>query len=279
MKSYKSLAALTIASLYYSSDAFSFSSVSNNNSVILKQSQQPNRHVAVKKRNLSFILFADQEPNNEMENEQPVEQTNEEITQDVSESSSQDDGVQSLKDEIAALENTLKQKKLDLNRINNMADDFTKAGYARKVAQMESFRKSRNESIQGNKYTAVASVLQNFLPTLQELEAITASHQDDSFASGYSGLLGSYRGVFKDLGVVEFTPQEGANLDTLRMNVVAEEFSEAIPKGCVIQTLKTGLELEGNVMTFADVVVSLGSENVQETPSEEAPQEAMEAEQ
>ena len=57
-----------------------------------------------------------------------------------------DPEVKALKDEIAELESTLKQKNRDLNQSERMADEYTQAGYARKVAEMEELRKRRKVS-------------------------------------------------------------------------------------------------------------------------------------
>ena len=49
-----------------------------------------------------------------------------------------------LKIEIAELEKTLQRKRLEVEYISDQADDYSKTGYARKVAEMENMRRMRS---------------------------------------------------------------------------------------------------------------------------------------
>lgn len=49
-----------------------------------------------------------------------------------------------LKEEIAQLESSLKEKRRQVANTNDRAEDFSKAGYARKVAEMENMRRARS---------------------------------------------------------------------------------------------------------------------------------------
>ena len=55
----------------------------------------------------------------------------------------EDPEVTALKEEIAQLEKTLKDKNRDLNSIESMVEKYSKEGYARKVAELDQLRKMR----------------------------------------------------------------------------------------------------------------------------------------
>lgn len=58
----------------------------------------------------------------------------------------EDPEVVTLKDEIKRLEDALKAKRLQVAETSDRADEMTKSGYARKVAEMENMRRARNVS-------------------------------------------------------------------------------------------------------------------------------------
>lgn len=59
----------------------------------------------------------------------------------------EDPEVTALKQEIANLESDLKAKQSTLSYAQNQVDEFSKGGYARKVAEMENMRRVRSVSI------------------------------------------------------------------------------------------------------------------------------------
>jgi molecular chaperone GrpE (heat shock protein) len=56
----------------------------------------------------------------------------------------EDPAVTQVKEEIAKLEQDAKNARRQLANINDEADDFSKTGYARKVAEMENMRRARS---------------------------------------------------------------------------------------------------------------------------------------
>lgn len=66
------------------------------------------------------------------EEEQPEQEEDPELT--------------ALKEEIAATEELLKEKRRQLAYVKDEADEYTKTGYARKVAEMENMRRARSVS-------------------------------------------------------------------------------------------------------------------------------------
>lgn len=177
-----------------------------------------------------------------------------------------DDEVDALKKEIAELENTLKNKNREINNVEKLGEQYTEAGYAREVAKMESYRRSRSANAADGKVVATAGVLQNFLPIIDELKTLGEKYDGDEFAKKYSALSSEFNGVMTKMGVQEFTVVEGDKAEPSRVTAVVEEHSDSIPKGCVISPIegRSGFELEGNVMRMAEAVVSLGPEAAEE---------------
>jgi hypothetical protein len=66
--------------------------------------------------------------------------------EDTSEEEKEDPDVKTLKDEIAELEKTLKAKKSQIQYLKDSNETYSKAGYARKVAEMENMRRTRSVS-------------------------------------------------------------------------------------------------------------------------------------
>lgn len=58
-----------------------------------------------------------------------------------------DPEVVAIKEEIDQLESTLKEKRRELAYVSDKADEYTKSGYARKVAEMENMRRARSVSV------------------------------------------------------------------------------------------------------------------------------------
>mmetsp|Transcript_17980 Transcript_17980/g.22008 ORF Transcript_17980/g.22008 Transcript_17980/m.22008 type:complete len:301 (-) Transcript_17980:260-1162(-) len=188
------------------------------------------------------------------------DQDQEQLEEEEDEEPKEDPEITAIKSEIAKLESQLKQKNRELNDRERMADEYTKSGYARKVAELESFRRSRSIASNDNKMAARATILQEFLPILSKLQQINKEYEGDDFAKTYSALSWDFNNSLKDLGMTEYTVKEGDKVDIGRVTAVQEEYSDTIAKGCVIQPVEIGYELDGNVMKFASAVVSLGSE-------------------
>jgi len=171
-----------------------------------------------------------------------------------------DPEVKALKDEISQLESDLKQKNRDLSKLEDLADNYSEGGYARKVAEMEGYRRTRSAASKDSGMVARASVLESFLPVVDALKSNADLYADDEFAKKYSALGSDFNNALKNLGVTEFTATEGENINNLRTTTVEKQWSDTIGKGCVITPVRVGYELKGNVMRKAEVVVSRGSE-------------------
>ena len=113
-------------------------------------------------------------------------------------------------------------------------------------------------------------MLQNFLPIMDDFESLQEKYGSDDFGKSFATLGGILKGVFKELGVVEYSIQPGDVVNKQKVTVVEEEYSEEFQKDTVIRPVSAGMELQGNVVRMATCVASLGSETAaQETVEEQ----------
>ncbi|KAL7578603.1 hypothetical protein ACA910_009754 [Epithemia clementina (nom. ined.)] len=172
-----------------------------------------------------------------------------------------DPELQALKDETAKLEALLKEKRRSLALLRDMADDYTKTGYARKVAEMENMRRARRMLASSNKAGSVASTVAEFLPVYDRLEELNNLYANDEFGKQYNALRSSLKQAMANLNVVEFAAAPGQEMNLSRMVVLESQYNEQQPvPNTVLQTMRPGLELEGFVVRPAEVIASLGSE-------------------
>ena len=234
------------------------------------QSFVPRRNLVVLRADDGSETEADESP--EEVTTEPIDEHSEDVSEEAeNEEEEVEDELETLKREIAEMENTLKNKNRELDSIEKMGEQYTDGGYARKVAEMEEFRKSKSAASANTKMTVRASVLQKFLPILDELQTLVEKHEGDEFAKKYAALSWDFNNSLTGMGVTEYSVAEGDATDSRRVNSVEKEHSETVPKGCVIEAIDTGYEIDGNVMRMAAAVVSLG-------PEAEATDEAKEAE-
>lgn len=182
----------------------------------------------------------------------------------------EDPEVTAIKEEIAALEAKIKSRRNDLASIIDSVEKYSKAGYARKVAEMDQIGKMRGAASKSNESTAKAAILQDFLPVLDELRALDEKYAGDDFAESYKALRWDLNNGMTALGMSEYTAEVGATADPTRFVAVEEQYSDDLAKGAVISPVAVGLELQGNVMRMAECVVSLGSEADAKAAEEEA---------
>lgn len=184
------------------------------------------------------------------------------------EAKKEDKLVKELKESIASLESSLKAKKTQLSNLKDMADKYSSAGYARQVALVENNKRMRGADVADNTSANRASVLQSFLPVLDELGNLGQQYANNGFAKTLnSGLRSELDKALNELGVTEYMAESGQavigsnNNVARRVVAVEEEYSEEYAKGKVIRPLKSGLEIKGNVIRPAEVVGSLGQES------------------
>ena len=208
------------------------------------------------------------EPNAEAD--EPDNEVEAEVTAEVE----ADDTVEAIKKEVAELENTLRNKNRELDSIEKMGEQYTEGGYSRKVAEMEQVKKTKTAASKDNKLVAMASVLQNFLPVVDELKFLTEKYEGDEFAKKYGALSSDFNGALRNMGVTEYEVAVGDAADVGRVTAVEEVHSDDVAKGIVISVVNGGYEMDGNIMRMAGAVVSLGPEGAVEAAAEAVAEES-----
>ena len=204
----------------------------------------------------------------DVNNEEAVE--GEEKKQVEEEEEEEDPEIKAIKEEIASLEATLRSKRMEANRLEDQADDYTQGGYLRKCAEMDNFRKRRDLAFQNSKYVARASIVQRFLPVMDELNALREEYGEDAFGKQYDQLRWDMDNVLqKNLEVESFTATVGGAVNRLRHAVSGYEYSNKYPEGSVIKAVKAGLEVKGNIIRQAECIVSKGSEEEEQKKKKE----------
>mmetsp|Transcript_40062 Transcript_40062/g.96723 ORF Transcript_40062/g.96723 Transcript_40062/m.96723 type:complete len:252 (+) Transcript_40062:117-872(+) len=211
-------------------------------------------------------LFMSEEPEASAEEPAPEETVEEEVPEDPE--------LTALKQEIANLESELKAKQSTLSYTQSQVDEYSKGGYARKVAEMETMRRVRSSMNSSNRSSATASVLAEFLPLYDKFVSMKEQYAHTEFGSKYGSL--SIEDTFAKMGATEYSLEAGQDIDAYRMAAVESEYSTEIAKDMVIRQVAPGLEMEGNVIRAAQCVVSAGSE--EEAAAVEAAPEAGEEE-
>jgi len=223
---------------------------------------------AINNRPLLHILYADADAaegaegeNTTTEEETPKE---EEASPKEEKEQEEDPEIKALKEELSNNEAILKNKKQTLTTINESVEEYTETGFARRVAQMEDVKRVRMGMQNKNTGTALASVVQNFLPVLDELTILDLDNKDTKVGVQFSGgLTDSMKTALQNLGVEEFNVKPGDAVDKSRMQIIEERYSDEYSKDTVIRPIlptSVGRELNGNIMQMVEVVVSMGSE-------------------
>lgn len=204
-----------------------------------------------------------------MSDTETSEDTNAESTEvePPAEEPKEDLAVTELKQTIAKLESEIKSKRSNLQNLQDMADRYSSAGYARQVAMVENNKRMRGENMADTKYAARAGVIQTFLPVLDDLDALGAKYEGDSFANSLGALRAEFFNSMQQLGVTEFGAKPGESVDGSRVVAVGEQHSDEFSEGTVISLLKSGFEIQGNIVRAAECIGSLGPEKLEEASS------------
>lgn len=120
-----------------------------------------------------------------------------------------------------------------------------------------------------NRSAATASILAEFLPSLDLLNSLNAQYNSHPFGKQYSALPGALQSAFTSLGATQYDDVTAGETvtDRYRVKTVQEIHSNDIPKGRVVQVQQSGWELQGTVLRPVECVVSLGPELDEEETS------------
>jgi len=180
----------------------------------------------------------------------------------------EDPEVTALKESIAELESNLAGKKSKLQYELEKCEEYSKSGYARKVADMENMKRVRSNIASSTQASATAAVLKGFLPIFDKFNNLKESNLEDEFGSKYTEL--NLQQTFLTLGVTDFNVEAGQKVDNFRMKVLESEVSTEQPKDTVVRQVAPGMEIDGNVIRAALCVSSAGAEEDSEEPEGDA---------
>lgn len=178
----------------------------------------------------------------------------------------EDPELTALKESIAALEATLADKKSKLQYELEKCEEYSKSGYARKVADMENMKRVRSNIASTTQSSATAAVLKNFLPIYDRFNTLKETYLGDEFGRKYSEI--NLQKTFSTMGVTDFNVEAGEAVNNFRMKVLESEVSTEQRKDSILRQVAPGLELNGNVIRAALCVSSLGMEEKGEESTE-----------
>jgi len=162
---------------------------------------------------------------------------------------------------ISSLEATLRSKNMKVSSIKESASRYSKNGTLRLVAELADFKKSRARTKVSDEARGKARKIEPFLTVLDELAALEGTFSDDTekVAKQFASLGGDLQTNLGKVGLKSFGAEVGTDRYIIsRYTAISKEHSDTIPEGYIMKVLVEGLEIEGNIVREAEVVVSLG---------------------
>lgn len=131
--------------------------------------------------------------------------------------------------------------------------------YARLMADFDNFKKRTARDREDTYRYAEADILKDILPTVDNL-ALALSKAEDRDSAFVKGVQLVYDGLLKALKDHDAEPFDsvGEELDTGRMEAIAQLPNTDVAEGLVSNEVKRGWMLKGKVLRAAQVVVSAG---------------------
>jgi len=151
--------------------------------------------------------------------------------------------------------------------------------YARLLADFDNFKKRTARDREDTYRYAEAEILRDFLPVVDNLALAlsTAKDAEDPFVKGVQLVYDTFLGSLKDHGAEPFD-SVGEELDTEKMEAIAQLPSADFEEGRVSNEVKRGWTLKGKVLRAAQVVVSAGAPAAPAEPEPAAAENAAPAE-
>ena len=139
------------------------------------------------------------------------------------------------------------------------AEPDWKDHYARLLADFDNFKKRTARDREDIFRYAESDILKDFLPVVDNLSLAlsTAADKEDPFVKGVQLVYDTFLNALKDHGAEPFD-SIGLELDTEKMDAIAQLPSDTIEEGKVSNEAKRGWMLKGKVLRAAQVVVSSG---------------------
>lgn len=131
--------------------------------------------------------------------------------------------------------------------------------YARLLADFDNFKKRTQRDREDIFRYAESDILKDFLPVVDNLSLAlsTAANKEDPFVKGVQLVYDTFLNALKDHGAEPFD-SVGLELDTEKMDAIAQLPSDTVEEGKVSNEAKRGWMLKGKVLRAAQVVVSSG---------------------
>lgn len=139
------------------------------------------------------------------------------------------------------------------------AEPDWKDHYARLLADFDNFKKRTARDREDIFRYAESDILKDFLPVVDNLSLAlsTAADKEDPFVKGVQLVYDTFLNALKDHGAEPFD-SVGLELDTEKMDAIAQLPSDTVEEGKVSNEAKRGWMLKGKVLRAAQVVVSSG---------------------
>ncbi|MGE9290755.1 MAG: nucleotide exchange factor GrpE [Puniceicoccales bacterium] len=150
-----------------------------------------------------------------------------------------------------------------LKRLNE-AEEAAKANqekYLRTVADMENFRRRAAKERDELRDIAVASVIEDLLPAMDNLrlglQAADNHPEAKDVAYGFQMVADQLKKTLESYGLQEEEPT-GKTFDPNLHDCMSHQPHDEVPEGDVIQTVRLGYRLKKRLLRAASVVVSSG---------------------
>lgn len=196
--------------------------------------------------------------NTEAEKNEEVSSDKPEVT-DVNEAPQKEESSEPVAESTAEAPGEEAEKPAEEKNDEKPAEPDWKDHYARLLADFDNFKKRTARDREDIFRYAESDILKDFLPVVDNLSLAlsTAADKEDPFVKGVQLVYDTFLNALKDHGAEPFD-SVGLELDTEKMDAIAQLPSDTIEEGKVSNEAKRGWMLKGKVLRAAQVVVSSG---------------------
>lgn len=196
--------------------------------------------------------------NTEAEKNEEVSSDKPEVA-DVNEAPQKEESSESVAEATAEAAGEETEKPAEEKKDEKPAEPDWKDHYARLLADFDNFKKRTARDREDIFRYAESDILKDFLPVVDNLSLAlsTAADKEDPFVKGVQLVYDTFLNALKDHGAEPFD-SVGLELDTEKMDAIAQLPSDTIEEGKVSNEAKRGWMLKGKVLRAAQVVVSSG---------------------
>lgn len=173
--------------------------------------------------------------------------------------SSKEESAESVAEAAAEAAGEEAEKPAEEKKDEKPAEPDWKDHYARLLADFDNFKKRTARDREDIFRYAESDILKDFLPVVDNLSLAlsTAADKEDPFVKGVQLVYDTFLNALKDHGAEPFD-SVGLELDTEKMDAIAQLPSDTVEEGKVSNEAKRGWMLKGKVLRAAQVVVSSG---------------------